>query len=130
MTDTTTPAQGTPPLKSEHLWPVVDSWGLDESDEPDSQRWVIKAMVHDLRVLKAELAESQAYALQLERALGEAWQPVPDGEVQDVSNCDDFIVSLNGSKITTWQERNGHYAILPPDIRLCRRTSSSPTAGE
>jgi hypothetical protein len=91
-------------LKSKHLWPVVDSWGSVESDEPDSQRWIIKAMVDDLRALEAELAaatendELAAMFHQLtagkldevrlavhdyvaKRLLAERgeWEPVPDG---------------------------------------------------
>jgi hypothetical protein len=48
-------------LKSKHLWRVVDLWETAESEEPDSQRWVIKLMVDDLRALEAALAERDAH---------------------------------------------------------------------
>ena len=61
----------------------------------------------------AELAEKQAYVLQLERALGEAWEPVPNN-----------VTIVFPDTGWPWVSETG------AEVRYCSRTSSSPTAGE
>lgn len=59
-------------LKSKHLWKVVDFWEDTEpleSIESNSQRWVIKAMVDDLRAMEAEIATQISIA-------GEHWATI------------------------------------------------------
>jgi len=94
--------------------------------------WNQRAPDAERQRLIAELAESQAYALQLERALGEAWEPVPSEyeiveENGDCLNIEDGTIST--SRPDTDAERYARFWFtLPDNIRLCRRTSSSPTA--
>jgi hypothetical protein len=87
--------------------------------------------------LIAELAESQAYALQLERALGEAWEPVPDGRYElenSVGDRDIYLrLSEDGKRLWQWCDdptisEEISLGSWGRDVRLCeRRTSSSPT---
>ncbi len=105
------------------------------SDAEQAAYWkeAYTAMASIVDAKNAELAESQAYALQLERALGEAWTPVPDGIYDAGGGTTISIMSVeNPNHLAIVQRRKGNKTIgeihlSVPDFAICRRTSSSPT---
>ena len=83
----------------------------------------------DRQRLIAELAKKQAYILQLERALGEAWTPVGDGYiVPTVTDDEVWAYERDGKLGKAIVIRKDHFhgdIILADGYALCRRTSSS-----
>jgi hypothetical protein len=140
MSDTTTPAQVTPLWSDEALaalyMPTEDEHGYLVHPSIMFMLINVRASYEAERVrLIAELAESQRYALQLERALGEAWTPVPDGEYHPGGGnrvlAYPLVVSHNEvDNRMTLIMCGPHGVLLDDGWRLMRRRTSSPTAGE
>ncbi len=130
-----TPAQGTTPRWSDTQVTKAAHHNSQHVSYYSSTLHALRQMRDDYETdrqrLIAELAESQAYVLRLERALGEAWQPVPDGEYSG-GNLKVHVLAGRYVMATKAQhDDNGREywngASLPDEYRLCRRTSSSPT---
>lgn len=138
-------AQATPSaleLKSKHLWPVVDSWGTAESDEPDSQRWVIKAMVDDLRALEAEnidlsglnfvvdswertatsmnnIIRSQQQEIAELQAQASEWVPIEGVIHLQISGQ---LQTLSAHRLSDWS--------FPPNMAICKRVDAPQATKE
>jgi len=106
--------------------PVMDTEG------EAAAAWNQRAPDADRQRLIAEAEKLRERIAELERALGEAWEPVPSEyeiveENGDCLNIEDGTIST--SRPDTDAERYARFWFtLPDNIRLCRRTSSSPTA--
>lgn len=93
-----------------------------------------KRMQSEVTSLIAELAESQRRIAELERRIGEAWTPVPDGEYHPGGGnrvlAYPLVVSHNEVDNRMTRIMCGPHGVLLDDgwRVMRRRTSSGPTA--